>query len=573
MTLIETLGTEMLHNPFVIAIAAVGLLTTLTLVTSAMRAHLEGRAIAQLQLNCSRLKANRPATQDEIFEQLLQGLPLACLAAERVRVIQDSLRRGQSDLGIEAHADILADRAHLGLAFARYATSTLVLLGLCGAVYGLYTVVGELASPVDEIQQVIASMPDADTTKYSTKTDPLVQVFSKVTGRLKDSLEASRGAFGASLSGILATVALIFLTWGTAFAGEKTLLKLEKVTRDDLVPLVEVTSSGSALELLAADLKDGTTFLAGLGDALTEQTVRLNDVVGNMFVFVEKFHDGARSITSGSEKLGESQVRLSEIASRLVETAEQMKVTQEQSARSQADLGRLIQEVLTRVETQSNTLHQMQQRMDEGLQRSVTLVRELFEKRSSAIAELSAAALQTTLTEHAEIVRQTEDRQQRYVQALTEATITSTGHKTLLHDLEKTLATEREGFQISLDKALTSHRGHFEGLNRAITEERQSLRETRESNERLALAVRESVTELSSRLRNAPVGGGGGDAGSHRVPFDRLYAMAAVTTPAMIVGSLLLIDRLTGENLWVALLTGVAMAVTGVAAHLHATRG
>ena len=575
MSLTAILFQQMLHNPFVISIVVVGVLTVLSLIKSWFRTALETRGIDALASRCAALKAQRPATQEALFEQLLQGLSPTSLAAERVRLVQDAYRRGQSDLGIDAHAELLADRVHLGLTFARYATSTLVLLGLCGAVFGLYTVVGELASPVDEIQQVLATMPDTISEKYSTKTDPLVQVFGKVTARLKDSLVSSQGAFGASLSGILSTVLVIFLTWIVALACDRMLMKLEDVTRDDLLPLVEVKSSGSALEKLGADFVDGVVFLSDLGNTLTEQTSRMSDVFGSMYAFVEKFSDGAKSLASGNERVGEVQAQLAQLLARFVETADQMKVGQDQSVKAQAELGRLLGDVLARVESQNGALLQMQQRMDEGLQQNVNLLRELFEQRNEALAKSTGNAVNTKL----KVVKEIMDGQKQYIEALTEATSTSKAHESLVKGLETLLVAEREGLRSTMVKqqdglqqalvgALQSEGGHFERLNRNVESQIQSLHEAKDSNERLALAVRESLGDLGRRMQNLSVGQGGGAPVSHKSPLSRLYPLAALTTPAVAVGCLVVIGRLTDDNVWAVLATAITMAAAGATAFI-----
>src|SRR5207237_854830 len=182
-------------------------------------------------------------TDAELIKQdLLHDVDPDTIVAHRVVELQRISVRG-GDFDQVALAEVLAARESAKISLARYVASVLVLLGLCGAVWGLSGLIRNMSPALNEVQTELdkntpaARAPNAPAgTEGADSTVAIQDSFKKLIKTMSDSLASTRGAFYASLTGILASIVLLLCNWFASWRQINFLAALEDLTATKLIP-------------------------------------------------------------------------------------------------------------------------------------------------------------------------------------------------------------------------------------------------------------------------------------------------------------------------------------------------
>jgi hypothetical protein len=525
-----------LDNPFVHAILATFGGAAAMLLAVFFATAWQAVQVWRLERNCARAGEGGP----DVLGLLRARLSRRSLARQRLE--HAAARRAGEEVDLAALSEDAANRMHRWLAFPRYVSSVLVLLGLCGAVFGLYTVIPRLAAPLGDVQRAL--MAPVETKKYSAADDPAMKMFSTLTQTLQDSLQSTQGAFGASMTGILFTVMLIAGGWLVSFLVDGMLLYLDRITRDRLLPLFPAPSSAAAMSEVTRRLEQGsdrmseaaerfssgTASLARMGDAMTLQSSRLNETMSELYAFVEQFKDGARGISAANGQLQATQDRISGLVERFVDVAGEIVEAQRRSQQGLDGLGRQIADVLERVDRQATAHGMLRLGMEEGIQKSIHLVRELFDQRFLRLAESSADALDDKLDEHRSLIAAVQVKHEEFFEKLTDAVTRIKGHKQLLEGIQAIVDDQREMFREHLDRLVSADEARLSATVREATHaDRRAFSDAMVG---FHQALKTDLGVLAEAVRKSASGNGGGVATLVAAPGGNGHAVERPTLVA-----------------------------------------
>src|SRR5205085_6155488 len=206
-------------NPFVLAILGFFPFSFVRLLRYLRRLPEQRAALDQVTENYREVERKQETDAELIKQDLLRNVDAETLVAHRVVELQRISVRG-GDFDQVALAEVLAARESAKISLARYVASVLVLLGLCGAIWGLSGLIRNMTPALETVQTQLdknvggvgatnapAGTPAPDSTAAAMDS------FNKLIKTMSDSLESTRGAFYASLTGILSSVLLLLANW------------------------------------------------------------------------------------------------------------------------------------------------------------------------------------------------------------------------------------------------------------------------------------------------------------------------------------------------------------------------
>src|SRR5262249_7061425 len=143
--------------------------------------------------------------------------------------------------------------------------SVLVLLGLCGAIWGLSRLVFKMSPALQEVQEQLDRSTSAPTNSNGQNGNAAVQEsFKTLIAIMSDSLRNTRTAFYASLTGILASVLLLLCNWYVSSRQVEFLAGLEYLTATKLIPLFKSPPEISQLGGVVGAFREGSDYLVKL---------------------------------------------------------------------------------------------------------------------------------------------------------------------------------------------------------------------------------------------------------------------------------------------------------------------
>lgn len=260
------------------------------------------------------------------------------------------LQAQEATVDAVALAEHTAGLVQRGLQVPRAIASVLVLLGLCGAIFGLFKVVSGMAGPLGELQKTLA------TTQMTPEQFQagLKSLFTQMTSSMHDT----RNAFMCSLSGIGGTVVLLIFMVYVSNAIETTLQQLEGLTLRHLLPRLSAGSQALHVRQVGEIFQQGSDTLALALESLRLQTGQVHEHIGDLQAFVHRLKQGTLHLDQVHERVGKSQEELLGMAREFVGMAQRIETAE---GKSQEDLQRMVEALKTTQELTHQSLDESRQ--------------------------------------------------------------------------------------------------------------------------------------------------------------------------------------------------------------------
>ena len=195
---------EYILNPFVLAILVFFLLSSLRLIRYLSKLPEQHAALDRVTENYREVERKQETDSELIKHDLLNDVDPDSIAALRVHELQRISIRG-GDFDQVALAEVLAAREGAKVSIARYVASVLVLLGLCGAIWGLSGLVRKMGPALVQVQEQLDKPTSGNRTagpgsagEPAPDTAAVQASFATLVKTMSDSLSNTRSAFFAS---------------------------------------------------------------------------------------------------------------------------------------------------------------------------------------------------------------------------------------------------------------------------------------------------------------------------------------------------------------------------------------
>jgi hypothetical protein len=516
---------EYVLNPFVLAILGFFLLGFIRLARYFARLPEQRAALAVVTENYREVERKQETDAELIKQDLLHDVAPDTIVAHRVVELQRISVRG-GDFDQLALAEVLAARESAKISLARYVASVLVLLGLCGAIWGLSGLIRNMSPALNEVQTELdksapgARAPNAPTgTEGPDSTAAIQDSFKKLIKTMSDSLASTRGAFYASLTGILASVLLLLANWFVSWQQINFLAALEDLTATRLIPIFKPPPEAAQLAEAVAAFREGSNYLVRLSDELDGKVSQVGTSLENLFAVVRKFGEGADALRSHQDRVYQAQEQMMGVVTEFMGLTARIETHQ---ANTHGDLTGVVravgesnqnftraledwhskhEDMLQAIERNAKQAHQETKEARELAQQGISEIANLMrDSVDNQVGNLRAQALdmlaqqQVGTLEHLE---QLLERQGQFVAELQESVGKSDGHQALLSGLATTISEERSAFAARLEQVLKQNE---QALKALLAEQKQLLDISgmRRVEQGLEQFVRENRTEFAA---------------------------------------------------------------------------
>lgn len=575
---------EYLLNPFVLLILVFFLISFVRLARYLSRLNEQGVALEQVAENYLEVERKQEADAELIKQDLLKDVAPDSVVAKRVVELQHiSVRGGVFDQ--VALAEVLAARETARISIARYVANVLVLLGLCGAIWGLSGLIRNMSPALNEVQSEMdksgaraAGAPPAAGGADSTAA--IQDSFKRLINTMSMSLASTRGAFFASLTGILASVILLLANWFVTWRQVNFLAAVEDLTATKLIPIFKPPPEAAQLAAAVESFRDGSNYLVRLSDDLDGKVSQVGGSLENLFAVVRKFGEGADALRAHQDRVYQAQEQMMGVVQEFVGLTTRIEAHQ---ANTHGDLEGVMRAVAESNQTFTRALEDWHAKHEDVLQvmertarqahSETKEARELAQRGIGEVADL----IRTSVDQQVGMLRaqalelfeqqkvgtrdhleQLLERQGQFVTQLEESVGKSDGHKALLSGLAETIGEEREEFAVRLAEVLDQNGRALGGL---LAEQKKLLDISglRRVEEGLEQFVRENRTEFAALVqRQGELDRHFGDlsllAGRLGTLLRILIGVAAVTVPVFAaLGIMYIFDLRPADQLMRAL--------------------
>jgi hypothetical protein len=491
---------EYILNPFVLAILVFFLLSSLRLIRYFSRLPVQHAALEQVTENYREVERTQETDPELIMRDLLENVDPDSIAAQRVLELKRISVRG-GDFDQVALSEVLAAREGAKISIARYVASVLVLLGLCGAIWGLSGLVVKMGPALVNVQEQLekpAPVPNSGATPTGAgrpdSRGAEQASFAALVKTMSDSLVNTRSAFFASLTGILASVLLLLCNWYVSWRQINFLAALEGLTATKLIPIFKPLRETSQLAEVVEAFREGSTYMVRLSDELDGKVSQVGTSLENLFAIVRKFGEGADALRGHQDRVYQAQEQMMGVVTQFMGLTSRIEAHQ---AGAHVDIEGVVQAVNESNKNLARALEDWQSRHEDLLQNlergakqahaETKDARELSQKGITDVAGLIHSSVDQQVgllrVQAIELLQQQQagtgnhlrellDRQAEFVSELQKSVSESDGHKELLAGLATTIEQERNNFSDRMEKIL---RQNEQTLKAMLTEQKQLL--------------------------------------------------------------------------------------------------
>jgi hypothetical protein len=490
---------EYILNPFVLSILALFLLSFMRLIRYLARLPLQQAALEQVTQNYADVERNQETDPEVIRQDLLREVDPDSIAAQRILELKRISIRG-GDFDQVALADVLVAREGAKVSIARYVASVLVLLGLCGAIWGLSGLVVNMGSSLQNVQEELdkgASVKPgsgARGNENATDTTVVQASFAALVKTMSDSLTNSRSAFFASLTGILSSVLLLLCNWYVSWRQINFLSALEDLTATKLIPIFKPLRETAQLAEVVEAFREGSTYMVRLSDELDGKVSQVGTSLENLFAIVRKFGEGAEALRGHQDRVYEAQEQMMGVVTQFMGLTSRIEAHQ---AGAHVDIEGVVQAVSESNKNLANALEDWKSRHEDvlqtiergakqahaetkdarelaqkGIDEVTGLIRTSVRQQVAALQGQAIEVLQQQETSTREHLREVLERQGEFVSQLQKSITESDGHKELLAGLATTIGEERSTFADRMEKILQQNE---QTLTALMAEQKQLL--------------------------------------------------------------------------------------------------
>lgn len=495
--------TDYLFNPFVIFIWALFLTSLIAILRYLQQLPTQHAELDKVQNNYQALLQTLETDPDVIREELLSDVAPGSIASQRVEELYWISTHG-GDFDQLALGEVVAAREGAKTSIARYGASVLVLLGLCGAIWGLSNLVFQMGP---ELRNMEALARNSGTQGSA----PIQESVGILISTMATALEHTKGAFYASLTGIILSVFLLFLNWIISRQQVRFLTTLEDLTATRLIPILKPPREASELAGVVESFKEGSNYVNKLSDQVDFNLRQVGGNLENLFAIVRKFGDGAEALQVNQTSVFEAQTRMLKVVEEFTAVTERIE-THQAAARERIDevvgavdlSNKNFSRAINEWQQKHESLLQVIQQVSKQAHFEAKEARELAQKaidettdllRTSIdrqLKELRVQALEMLTTQQAgnhKHLSEVVDKQSEFVSTLQDAILNGDGHRELLKSVNKVLSEERDLFSERFDQMLEDELAVFsERLDKML-----------DQNERVISAMKEvkAAQELS----------------------------------------------------------------------------
>jgi hypothetical protein len=517
---------EYLSNPFVAAIILSFAISSYILLRYLLKLPVQHTALKKVQTNYETVEKNQERDPNIVRNDLLNGVAPDSIAAQRVvELYRIGVRAGEFDQ--VALSEVLAAREASKLSIARYIASVLVLLGLCGAIWGLSGLILQMSPALNRVQEKLESSTntapqDGNGQVGHDKMLPVQESFKELINTMSASLANTRTAFYASLTGILTSVLLLLFSWYASRRQIEFLAAVEYLTATRLIPIFQPPREASELASALEAFKEGSNFLARLSGDLDNKVTQVGTSLENLFAIVRKFGDSSDALRSNQERVYQAQ-------SQMIEVVQEFRDFMSRLENQQSTSGKKLEQVVTAIsesnknvdralgewrESQEKMLQTIQvnaerssreaaaarETAQKGIDEIASLIQQSLENQVGAIKTQALEMLDKQQSNAQEHIDRMLERHEDFVSKLQESIASSDGHKELVSSMAKAMEDERSAFSERLENVL-GRSDH--ALNALLAEQKKILdvSSMRNVEERLEEFVKSSRAEFSALIK------------------------------------------------------------------------
>jgi hypothetical protein len=516
---------EYLLNPFVLAILIFFLFSFIRLLRYLAWLPRQRAALKQVTENYREVERKQETEPELIKQDLLHDVDPDTIVAHRVIELQRISVRG-GDFDQVALAEVLAAREGAKVSIARYVASVLVLLGLCGAIWGLSGLIRNMSPALNEVQaELDKGTPGAsptDTPAGANVPDSTVAIqdsFKRLINTMSQSLASTRGAFYASLTGILASVLLLLSNWLVSWKQIDFLSSVEDLTATKLIPIFKPPREASQLAEVGDAFREGSNYLVGVSVKLDDKVSDIGSSLENLLAIVRKFDEASKALSAHQERVYQAQEQMMGVVNEFMGLTARIETHQ---ASTHGDLEGVVravsesnqnftraledwhskhEDMLQAIERNARQAHAETKEARELAQQGINEIAGLIRTSvDSQVGSLHAQALELFGQQHVdtrEHLEQMLNKQEKFVTDLQETVGKSDGHQALLSGLAATISEERSAFAARLEQVLKQNE---QALRAMLAEQKQLLDISgmRNVEQGLEQFVRENRTEFAS---------------------------------------------------------------------------
>jgi hypothetical protein len=544
---------EYILNPFVLSILVFFILSSLRLIRYLRKLPAQHAALEQVTENYREVERKQETEPDLIKHDLLHNVDPDSITARRIIELKRISVRG-GDFDQVALADVLAAREGAKVSIARYVASVLVLLGLCGAIWGLSGLVVNMGPALKNVQEQLDKNPTISspgtTQPGDSKPDSTAAVqasFGALVKTMSDSLTNTRSAFFASLTGIFASVLLLLCNWYVSLKQINFLAALEDLTATKLIPIFKPLSDTSQLADVVTAFREGSDYMVRLSGALDRKVERVGGSLEDLFAIVREFKKGADGLREHQNSVYQSQEQMIGVVTQFMGISSRIEAHQagahvdiegvmravnesnQNLARALDDWRSRHEDLLQSIERGAKQAHaETQDARDltqKGINEVAGLIHTSVDKQVGLLRAQAIELLQLQQAGTGNHLRELLTRQGEFVSELQKSVSESDGHKEILAGLASTIEQERNTFSERMEQMLKQNE-HI--LKAMLTEQKQLLDTSgmRRVEDGLVKFVSDSRSEFSALLeRQAEFGRHFGELGE---VADRLGLMLRV---------------------------------------------
>lgn len=568
---------EFIINPFVLAILFFFLLGFVRIIHYLWSLPAQTSSLQRLSANYDSVERSHETDEELIKQDLLREVDPKSIAAQRVIEVQRiSLRGGEVDQ--LALAEILATREGAKVSIARYIASILVLLGLCGAIWGLSRLVFKMSPALQQVQEQLDQGSPQNGTRGAEGAAPVQESFKTLISIMSDSLKNTRTAFYASLSGILTSVVLLLCNWFVASRQVSFLAGVEDLTATKLIPLFRPPPEAAQLAGVVEAFREGSDYLVKLSKDLDDRQQEVSGHLTDLFGIVRKFRDGADALESYQNSVHQAQEQMLGVVNQFVGLTTRIEAHQAGAhvdlegvvlavAESNRNLARGIEDwqknresLLQGIERTARQAHAETREAREVAQQGITdlalVIRTALDHQVDTLRVHAIELIERQQVDSRKHLTEVVDRQGQFVSVLQKSIVESDGHKELLAGLATTIGEERTTFGQRMEKMFDQNATTLKAL---LSEQQKILDITglRKVEEKLEQFVLDTRTELVSLMKRQ------NESGREFARVGRmlqiLIGIATVSIPVFATLGVMFIFDLRPQDLGVRIISVVAI--------------